>query len=99
MSRFYFPISEPMVGSVIPGKLMRYQVVKIVNYPDHTDALKRRRVAVEDPVKKFPDMNQPHGEGNPLLEKLKAMLSGGQSGPEMRQGYTPFVGTRNWRKS
>ena len=97
MSRYYFPISEPMVGSIIPGKLMRYQVVQIVNYPDHTDALKRRRVTVEDPVKTFPDMNQPHADGNPLLEKLRAMLKGG--GPEMREGYTPFVGTRNWRHS
>ena len=99
MSRYYFPISEPMVGSIIPGKLMRYQVVKIVNYPDYTDALKRRKVEVEDPVTKFPDMNEAQGEGNPLLAKLKAMLSGGGGGPEMRKGYAPFVGTRNWRKS
>ena len=94
----YFPMSEPMVGSIIPGQLMRFTILKIVNWPDHTSALKKRVKPVEDPVKRFPDMNEPHGKGHPVLEKLKSMLKGGE-GPELREGYTPFVGTRDWRKS
>ena len=92
----YFAISEPMVGSVIPGKLRPVRVAKIVNYPDHSSALKRRKIV--DPVLKFPDMNESHSAGHPVLEKLKKLLAGG-GGPEMREGYTPFKGTRNWRTS
>ena len=91
----YFAISEPMVGSVIPGQLRPTRVVKIVSWPDFSSALKRRQVV--DPVLKFPDMNEPHSAGHPVLDKLKKMLAGG--GPEMREGYTPFKGTRNWRTS
>ena len=91
----FFAISEPMVGSIIPGPLRQVRVVKIVNYPDHSSALKRRKVV--DPVIKFPDMNEPHSTGHPTLDKLKKLLSNG--GPQMREGYTPFKGTRNWRTS
>lgn len=91
----FFAISEPMAGSVIPGVLVHTRVVKIANWPDHTSSLKRR--AVVDPVIKFPDMNEPHSTGHPVIDKLKAMLAGG--GPQMREGYTPFKGTRNWRAS
>ena len=94
----YFPISVPMAGSVIPGQLRPVRVVKIVNYPDHSSALKRRK-AIADPVIKFPSMHEKLGTGHPVLEKLKALLSGRDSGPEMKEGYQPFVGTRNWRQS
>jgi hypothetical protein len=95
MMNYHFPISEAMAGSVIPGVLRPVQVRKIVSFPDHTNALKRVRVT--DPVIKFPDMNQEHGAGHPVMKQLQKLLKGG--GPEMRPGYEPFVGTRNWRKA
>ena len=93
MSLNYFPISHPMVGSVIPGVLRPVRVVKLVNFPDFSHAMKRRKTT--DPVIKFPDMHEKHGAQHPVMQQLKSMLHKG--GPEMRPGYEPFKGTRNWR--
>ena len=90
-------MSEPMVGSIIPGILRPVRVTKLVNYPDYTSAVKHRVSA--DPVIKFPSMHEKLGTGHPVLEKLKALLSGQGAGPQMKEGYQPFVGTRNWRQS
>ena len=94
---YYFPISEPMVGSVIPGLKQRIHVYKIVTWPgDFSNALTRRRAPV-DPVIKFPDMAEKHGQKHPMMQQLSALLK--SRGPEMREGYTPFVGSRNWRNA
>ena len=90
---YYFPISIPMAGSVIPGPLMRVRVSKLASFPDHSNALKRR--ITTDPVMKFPDMHEPHKDSHPMMQQLHKLLKGG--GPEMRKGYAPFVGERNWR--
>ena len=92
---YYFPISLPMEGSVIPGPLMRVRVVRLASFPDHSNALKRRRVT--DPVMKFPDMHEPHSGKHPVMQQLHKLLKGGE--PEMRKGYAPFVGERNWRQA
>ena len=84
-----------MAGSVIPGVLKRIRVTRLVNFPDHSNAMKRRRTAT-DPVISFPDMHEPHSAKHPVLQQLKGLLKGG-GGPEMRPGYEPFKGTRNWR--
>ena len=95
MSLNYFPISLPMAGSVIPGVLRRVRVTRLVNFPDFSNATKRLKIT--DPVIKFPDMNEEHGSKHPALQQLKSLLQKG--GPEMRPGYEPFKGTRNWRNA
>ena len=95
MSLNYFPISHPMVGSVIPGVLRPVRVVRLVNFPDFSNAMIRRKIS--DPVIKFPDMHEEHGSKHPVLQQLKSLLTKG--GPEMRKGYEPFKGTRNWRSA
>ena len=82
-----------MAGSVIPGVLKRIRVTRLVNFPDHSNAMKRKKTA--DPVLRFPDMHEAHGAKHPVLQQLKSLLQKG--GPEMREGYEPFKGTRNWR--
>ena len=85
-----------MAGSVIPGVMRRVRVTRLVNFPDHSNAMKRRKIGT-DPVISFPDMHEPHGASHPVLKQLRGLLKG--SGPEMRQGYEPFTGTRDWRKA
>ena len=94
---YYFPISVPMAGSVIPGVLRQVRVVKLASFPDHSNALKRRRVT--DPVMKFPDMNEQHGGKHGMMQQLHKLLKGKGPEPEMRKGYAPFVGERNWRQA
>ena len=98
MSDYYFPVSQPMVGSVIPGQLMRIRVSKIVTWPGDFSSALRRRKTVQDPVIRFPDMGEKHGDKHPLMEQLKGLLKG-KGGPQMREGYTPFVGSRDWRNA
>ena len=94
---YYFPISEPMVGSVIPGLRQQIRVARLVTWPDYSNAFIRRRAPV-DPVMKFPDMGEKHGSKHPLMQQLHSLLKG-KGGPEMREGYSPFVGSRNWRNA
>ena len=106
----YFPISQPMIGSMIPGPLVRIGQTKLVNYPDFSvEKLITRRKEIEA-VTKFPDMNQQHGAGHPILEKLKQMMSGGNqhhpqgSGqmshlPSTREGYQPIRENLDWRRN
>ena len=82
-----------MVGSVIPGIRRQVRVSRLVNFPDFSNAMKRRKIT--DPVIRFPDMHEEHGSKHPVLKQLQSLLQKG--GPEMREGYEPFKGTRNWR--
>jgi|TARA_B110000196_G_C21010565_1_gene597676 hypothetical protein len=95
----YFPISEPMVGSVIPGILIRTKTV-ISNYPNGTlgENITSRKEA-EHPVVSFPDMNNDHSAKHPLMEKLRALMGGKPSGPPMREGYEPVKENLDWKKS
>ena len=106
----YFPISKPMVGSVIPGIPIRV-TTRLVSYPDHSNEKKigRRRKTV-DPVQSFPDMNQQHGAGHPILEKLKQLMSAGgpqhphakmgelPGRPQIREGYQAVRENLDWRR-
>ena len=69
----FFPMSKAVVGHTIPGILQRYPV-STVNYFDLTSALKHRKQS-EDVVTKFPGMNEDHGKGSSIMEKLKAALN------------------------
>ena len=111
--RASFPMNKPMVGSVMD--LTRERVrplgsLKIVTYPDSTNnkLLGKRRKAF-DPVQNFPSMNGQHSQGSSLLEKLKAMMSGGTQTkdtkemgmlpkPKMMEGYEHVRENRDWRK-
>ena len=84
-----------MVGSVIPGIRRHVRVSRLVNFPDFSNAMVRRKIT--DPVISFPDMHEPHSANHPVLQQLKGLLQKG--GPEMRKGYEPFKGTRNWRQA
>ena len=89
-----FPMSYAVVGSVIPGELRRYPV-RIVNFPDGAQAVPHR-VKPIDPVKKFPEMEDQHSKGHPLMDKLKQMLqSRGQ--PQMAPGYERVKEDLSWR--
>ena len=69
----YFSYSKAVEGHTIPGILRRYPV-RTVNYFDFSSAVKQRK-KFEDPVKKFPNMNEDHGKGSSIMEKLKAALN------------------------
>ena len=106
-----FPISKPMVGSVIPGPLKTVEHVRIANYPDGTRhrLIKEEKIRA-DPTIQFPDMNQQHAPGHSFLEKLKAMMAGGgrqhpqaamgqiSSQPRMMPGYQPIRENLQWRQ-
>ena len=84
----YFPLSKPMVGSIIPGPLVKVHT-RLANYPDHSGEklIGKRTILPEDPVAKFPDMNQQHGAAHPILEKLRQLMSaGGQRHPHASMG-------------
>ena len=70
----YFPYSKAVEGHTIPGILQRY-AVRTVNYSDLTSALKQGKQFVKDPVTKFPGMNEDHGKGSSIMERLKAALN------------------------
>ena len=102
-----FPISQPMVGSVIPGIRMTV-TARLANYPDGSihPLIKRRKYM--DPLLKHPDMAGEHSGASPLLQKLQQLLSGGKQThpharlgqiPSMREGYAPVKENLQWRRS
>jgi len=107
----YFPVSHPMVGSIIPGPLIKV-TTRLVNYPDHSleEKIKKRRTV--DPVTKFPDMNNQHGAAHPVLEKLRQLMSsdgprhphaqmgrlGDPASIKTMEGYQPHRENLDWRR-
>ena len=102
-----FAMSSLMIGSVIPGVRIPVQT-KLANYQDFSrEKLITDRKTV-DPIIKFPDMNQQHGNGNNILEKLKQLMAGGgahhphgsgQMGKiPTREGYQTIKENLDWRK-
>ena len=69
----YYSYSKAVEGHTIPGILQRYPV-RTVNYFDFSSAVKQGPKFV-DPVKKFPNMNEDHGKGSSIMERLKAALN------------------------
>ena len=109
MNEAYFPMSKPMIGSVIPGLRQHIRLSKVVNYPDHSmnPMIKQRKYV--DPITKFPDMNQEHGNKHSMLEKLRQLMSsngprhphaamGNISDVQTREGYQPQRENLDWRK-
>ena len=104
----FSPISKAVEGHFIPGVLVRYPV-RTVNYADYTSAL--RRSLTKDPVTKFPGMNEDHGKGSSIMEKLKAALNlkpgddprhseFSKKDPRFetfRQGYQRMIEDLGWR--
>ena len=95
----YFPYSKAVVGHTIPGVLQRYPV-RTVNYADLTSVLHRTR-AMEDPVKKFPGMNEENATGHSMMERLKAVLNGKQPAEHqfesLKEGYERLREDLGWR--
>ena len=92
-SPYNFPFSWAIVGSVVPGLAKRY-AVKTVNHPDGTSTV--RHVKAVDPVKRFPQMEDQHSKGNPMMEKLKQMLQS-QGKAQMMPGYERVKEDLSWR--
>jgi len=96
----YFPYSKAVEGHTIPGILQRYGV-RTVNYSDLTSALKQRTQFVKDPVTKFPGMNEDHGKGSSIMERLQAALGKkGEPGDRfesVRKGYERMREDLGWR--
>ena len=101
----YFPISRPMIGSVIPGLRVSVQT-KLSTYADGSShpLVKRRKYI--NPLQEVPDMNQTHGASHPIMQQLQHLLSGGGSrhpgqlptaGPKMLPGYEAVRENRDWR--
>ena len=111
--RASFPISQPMIGSVIPGAKIEVGRTRLANYNDFsTHPAITRRKKIVDPVVQFPDMNNPHGAGHSVIEKLKQLMAGGGKqhphGPgsmglmppkiQMQEGYQPVRENLDWRR-
>ena len=92
-SPFNFPFSWPLVGGVVPGLARRYNV-KTVNFPDGTQAVRHTKPV--DPVKKFPQMEDEHSKGHPMIESLRKMLQS-QGKPVMMPGYERVREDLSWR--
>ena len=97
----FFPMSQPMVGSVIPGVLRRYPT-KTVNYPDHTSAVEHRKTF--NPVqqhlqgpkgRKVPSMHGPLTKGHPTIELLRQLLE--KKKTQFKPGYEPIKEDLSWR--
>jgi len=95
----FFPYSKAVVGHTIPGILQRFPV-STVNYPDLTSALHRQR-PTEDPVKKFPGMNEENATGHSMMDRLKAILNGKQPAESqfesIKEGYERLREDLGWR--
>ena len=96
----YFPYSKAVEGHTIPGILRRY-AVRTVNYSDLTSALKQGKKFVKDPVTKFPGMNEDHGKGSSIMDRLKAALGQKQAPGDrfesFREGYERMREDLGWR--
>ena len=94
----FFPYSKAVVGHTIPGVLQRYPVIT-VNYNDLTSI--RRGGQKEDPVKKFPGMNEDNAQGHSMMERLKAVLNGKQPAAHqfesIKEGYERLREDLGWR--
>ena len=94
----FFPMSQAVVGHTIPGILVRYPV-HTVNYFDFSSAIKGK--AIEDPVKKFPGMNEDNAQGHSMMERLKAILKGkppaGTQFESLKEGYERLREDLGWR--
>ena len=102
----YFPISRPMIGSVIPGVRVPLQT-KVANYADGSNHPLIKRTKYINPLQEIPDMNQKHGSNHPIMQRLQQLLSGGGSKhpgqvpsagePKLLPGYEPVRENRDWR--
>ena len=94
----FYAMSQPMVGSVIPGDLRRYNV-RLVNYPDLSQEklISGGRRKLFGSVIKPPDMNETHGSGGDVMKKMMAMLKG-SGGPQLQEGYEQVKDDLSWRK-
>ena len=95
----YYSYSKAVEGHTIPGILQRYPV-RTVNYFDFSSAVKQGPKFV-DPVKKFPNMNEDHGKGSSIMERLKAALNK-KGDPDrqfetFRKGYERMREDLGWR--
>ena len=93
----YFPISQPMIGSVIPGVLVRV-TTRLANFPDGSlhPLIKRRHTT--QPITSFPDMQQEHSKGHPILEKLRQLMSAnGPRHPHAQSSLPPHGGVRTMK--
>jgi hypothetical protein len=101
-TRFAMPM--PMVGSMVPGDLVRYNIKATVNHRDLTNdkSLRGRRTQFPSIVK-APDMNEQHSSGNEVMKRLMAMIKGGngmaphEAGPQLREGFERVKDDRSWR--
>ena len=102
-TNFGFPMSHPMVGSVIPGIRIPLPPGKIANYPDGTRHPLIKETKTVDPMVKYPDMGQEHGENHAFMNKLRGLM--GMKPQEktltqtMKHGYEPLRENRDWRHS
>jgi hypothetical protein len=82
----FFAMSHPMVGSVIPGDLVRYNV-RTVNYADlsHDELIRGKRTLFGSVVKP-PNMNETHGGQSDVMKKLLAAIKGGKPAPHGLEG-------------
>ena len=93
-------MSKAIPGSVFPGELVRHSVTT-KNFPDlKGDKVKHKKI---NPVVRFPGVSDPHSEKDPMLQKLKAMLSKKEGklrpGYEMKvdEGYERMKEDLSWR--
>ena len=90
----FYGLSQPMVGSMIPGPQINYPVI-VKNFPDMSEQVTHRKRA-ENPVTQFPNMGQDHGKSSGMIEKLKQMLQA-RGEPSLRKGYERMSEDLSWR--
>lgn len=90
-----FPISRPMVGSIIPGKLQHILIEHASFRNLSTDYRLKRDSKPIQVLKPHIDVDGAHTSQNPMLSKLLKMLRGDK--PKFHPGYEQVKEDLNWR--
>ena len=101
--QFGFAVSQPMIGSFVPGVRILVARGGLANYPDGSTHPLIKKRKVEDPMIKYPDMHEQHGHSHAFMDKLKRLMGhqgparSPEGAPQMKEGYEPLKENRDWR--
>ena len=90
-----FPISRPMVGSIIPGKLQHILIERASYRNLSTDSRLKLGPKPTAVLKPHMHVDGAHTSQNPMLVKLLKMLKGNK--PSFHPGYEQVKEDLNWR--
>ena len=89
-------VSEPLVGSVVPGQRKDFVVTAIHNYLDFSDAVRSHTATQFDPIRKmpeklsqFPAMGDSHSKNSAMMKKLQDLIKQHKEKQQVRSYLDP----------